>query len=463
MRARKLIFVALVTALVWIGCTKPRRVVLTKDQQERIAAHILEQAPAELSPRIDADFDGRIRLLGVEVPDEPVAPGDSFNITYYWESVKPPAGEWKIFVHLEHPGPPEQRRQILDHHAVGELYPINEWQEGQIIKDVQTVSLDSNFPPGNANLWLGIFNEVAWREQGRNDRLRLVNTDDVPNDGDNRVRAARITVRDEEDDDEEAKPSARDRRTYDVMKLTTGLDIDGALDETAWIRTRQTRPFVRPDGLRASPHIQTRARMLWDDEYLYVGVHTLDDDIWNPHTERNAPLWEHDVVEIFIDPGADQKDYVEIQVSPSNVLFDAWFDEHRRPSWEEAAERFNIGIKSAVTADGSVNERDDDVTDRSWTVELAIPFAELPNRDGPPEEGETWALNIYRLDSRGADQIENQAVWAPVGSDFHALENAGRITFRGSRPAPAALRSPPTVAPSEEQGDHPESEDDPGE
>ena len=220
-----------------------------------------------------------------------------------------------------------------------------------------------------------------------------------------------------------------------ALRVAEPITVDGRLDEDAWKRALLTPPFARPDGGAPDERIRTQARLAWDDTCLYVGFFVKDDDLWNPRTERDGPLWEHDVVEVYLDPGADGRDYVEIQVSPANVVFDAWFDRHRTPPWHEAARRLDIGLRSAVHAAGSVNVRDDGVEDRGWTVELAVPFAELSGLSGPPREGDRWQLNLFRLDSRGAGTMGNQAAWMPVGGDFHDLTRAGHLVFR-HRPAP---------------------------
>lgn len=419
-----------------LGCKKPREFVLTKEQREQIQAHILTEVP-KLDFTINADLDGHIRLLGARLSAKEVKAGGTFDITYYWESVKPLKGPWMVFVHMENPTPPDQTRRTFDHHPMGRLYPIRDWKPGEIIEDVQTIRLDAGFPDGMATIWVGVYNEQTWREQGKNDRLSVVNADEVPNDGQGRIRAAQIKVIG-------AKKGATkgSGRTYTVHKATGPITIDGKMDEEAWKVSRMTRSFVRPDATPLESRVQTRARLLWDDEYLYVAFAVRDDDIWNETKERDGKLWEQDVVEVYLDPGADGKDYVELQVSPANVIFDAWFDSHRKPDWPEAAKRLTLDLKTAVTAEGSVNARDDGESDRTWTVEMAIPFKGLPGVEGPPKVGETWTLNLYRLDGKSAKQPASQGAWSPAGGDFHNLAGAGKLIFREVAGATPALRPP---------------------
>ena len=41
--------------------------------------------------------------------------------------------------------------------------------------------------------------------------------------------------------------------------------------------------------------------------------------------QRDDTLWKSDVVEVYLDPGGDTKDYVELQFNPKNAIFDAIF------------------------------------------------------------------------------------------------------------------------------------------
>ena len=67
----------------------------------------------------------------------------------------------------------------------------------------------------------------------------------------------------------------------------------------------------------------------------------LDSDIVNMKKARDEALWQEDVVEVYLDPGKDGRDYVEFQFAPTEMIFDAHFTAHRSPEWPLAAKRFN--------------------------------------------------------------------------------------------------------------------------
>ena len=82
-----------------------------------------------------------------------------------------------------------------------------------------------------------------------------------------------------------------------------------------------------------------------------------------------------------------------------------------------------------MQVDGTLNARDD--VDRSWTAELAVPWAALPAVPHvPPRPGDALRLNLFRLD-KGKDGRQEAAAWsAPIRSDFHALDRFGHVTLQ---------------------------------
>ena len=60
-------------------------------------------------------------------------------------------------------------------------------------------------------------------------------------------------------------------RSYVCYRVDGKLKIDGKLDEVSWQKAKSTAPFVDISGEGfPTPKYETTAKMLWDDEYLYV-------------------------------------------------------------------------------------------------------------------------------------------------------------------------------------------------
>src|SRR6185503_9084678 len=60
-------------------------------------------------------------------------------------------------------------------------------------------------------------------------------------------------------------------RGYLCRYTTAPIQVDGLLDEAAWTSTPWTGDFVNILGdAQPKPRFRTRAKLLWDDDYLYV-------------------------------------------------------------------------------------------------------------------------------------------------------------------------------------------------
>src|SRR5690348_687777 len=77
------------------------------------------------------------------------------------------------------------------------------------------------------------------------------------------------------------RPAARARppsaylppRGYVCYRARDPIKIDGKLDDAAWRDAPWTDDFVDIEGdRRPRPRFRTRAKMLWDEKYFYIGA-----------------------------------------------------------------------------------------------------------------------------------------------------------------------------------------------
>jgi hypothetical protein len=211
---------------------------------------------------------------------------------------------------------------------------------------------------------------------------------------------------------------------YVVHRLSGKLEIDGVLAESAWDKAAVAGPFVRSiDGKPATAG--TEARLLWDDDNLYVAFQSEDQNVSGKFVKDDEPLYTSNVVEIFLDPSSDSSHYNEIEVAPTNALFDASFSGGPRQNMNLA---WSSHAQHAVHVDGTLNDSRD--VDRGWTVELAIPFASLTGMKKPrPAKGDRWRFNLYRLRQGPGQPGEGQAYSPPMRPDFHALDHFATLRF----------------------------------
>jgi hypothetical protein len=166
----------------------------------------------------------------------------------------------------------------------------------------------------------------------------------------------------------------------------------------------------------AVPRWSTRARLATDGEHLYARFACRDPDPWGTYRERDDPLYEQEVVELFLAPGeATPTRYAEFEVSPRGVIFDAWVDnptgerEHMvvDPGWDCPG----LACRAGRLEDGE-----------GWWAVMTIPLAPLVPAGTPLPA--TWRANLYRIERpRGAGSDEPEfSAWSPTyrqPADFH--------------------------------------------
>ncbi len=427
---RRFMTVMVLLGMAASACRKPMKLVLTKDQRMRIAQNILKKAPTPMF-KSGAIFGNNIEFIGMDVEPKESRPGGRVTLTYYWKCLKKVSGPWKVFVHFELP---QGRRMVLDHVPIHELYPIENWKPGQVIRDVQTVTVDQNAKPGVATIWLGLYNVDVYRTQGANDRMKLVNPGKVTNDGHNRVKGATVRIlpkgKTPLHPGTTKKAVAPQRPRLTAMRLLKkNIIIDGDLDEQDWRTAFYTPPFQKAMGGVAAPQDRTVAAMIYDEKYLYIGFKVVDSDIHSEYKHRDDTIWKQDAVEVYLDPLEDGKDYIELQVSPANQVFDALFSSHRTPDWH-VADKYNIpGLKTYVRVNGTLN--DDSDVDVGWTVEIAVPWKALKGINSyPPKTGTRMTVNFFRINYNHG-KIVGAFAFSPAGGDFHNLSRAGEAVFVG--------------------------------
>jgi Carbohydrate family 9 binding domain-like len=217
-------------------------------------------------------------------------------------------------------------------------------------------------------------------------------------------------------------PSQRSSPTDALLAApwTGPLVMDGRLEEAGW-KTAGKITLRRSDG-RAEVRQPTYAYAAWNPDELLLAFHCTDDDIRSTYRKRDDPLYMQEAVEVFLDPDGDQRDYMEFEVSPGGVRFDASFT-GRRQGMDLA---FNPDSRVAVAVGGTLDRRGDE--DQAWSVEMAIPFVEMTGRGRrPPKAGDCWRANFFRLD-KSAKGGEASA-WRPTAGDFHDLGAFGPLCF----------------------------------
>ena len=219
---------------------------------------------------------------------------------------------------------------------------------------------------------------------------------------------------------------------YVCYRTADAITVDGRLDEASWQKAMPTASFadIRGEGF-AKPIYDTRARMLWDDDFLYIGAILEEKDIVARLTQRDTIIYYDNDFEVFIDPDGDGHHYFEIENNARGVIFDLMLDRPYRSGGNFFLQWDCPGLRLAVHTDGTLNRSDD--TDRQWSVEMAIPRQALTrNFENPLKAGNYWRINFSRVQWLKAGGPEENWVWQSTGKvDMHMPERWGFLYFSG--------------------------------
>lgn len=248
---------------------------------------------------------------------------------------------------------------------------------------------------------------------------------------------------------------------YRCAKTDETIVVDGKLDERVWRHAPAMTFRGTVDG--TVPFFISTGKIVWDDDYLYVGFDFESEDIHCEWAMKEAYLspklkegvinwrgpWAHSeclimqvdpCAKIFLDPDGDGSNYLEFHVNPANNVFDAWFKQGYVEGERKRRERFPRvdwtcpGLLTATHVAGTLNEPRD--IDRGWSVEMGIPWQAIePFTQGscPPKPGDVWGAFTART-----DKIESKgATWGwpvlEVGNP-HFPDRFGKLVFEDDLP-----------------------------
>ncbi len=235
---------------------------------------------------------------------------------------------------------------------------------------------------------------------------------------------------------------------YVAFRTCEPLNIDGRLDEPAWKMALWTEDFADIEGYHMpAPLHRTRAKILWDDHYLYIGAELQEPHIWATYTQHESVIFHENNFEIFIDPNGDTHNYYELEINALGTRWDLMLTRPYRngglpiTAWDIA------GLKAGIHLAGTLNQPAD--TDTLWSVEIALPWSVLketaPGRR-MPQPGDQWRINFSRVqwqrDIAGGKYVKRNDpatgkpfpefnwVWSPQGIiDMHLPERWGYVQF----------------------------------
>ncbi|MEO6288066.1 MAG: carbohydrate-binding family 9-like protein [Dyadobacter sp.] len=250
-----------------------------------------------------------------------------------------------------------------------------------------------------------------------------------------------------------AQPAAPPK-SYTCYQIDKKINIDGKLNEGAWKKAEWTSAFVDIEGdKKPSPLQETRVKMLWDKEFLYIATVIEEEHIWAYQDKKDQIVYLENDFEVFIDPDGDTENYYELEINAINNTFDLFLPKTYRRGGKAQLKWDIQNLKSAVTIDGTLNDSKD--KDKRWTLEIAIPFESLSTDQVKaiiPENSAEWRINFSRVNWQHAIGDDGKYsrkrnpethklipeynwVWSPQGMiNMHYPEYWGYLHFSTKKP-----------------------------
>lgn len=183
-----------------------------------------------------------------------------------------------------------------------------------------------------------------------------------------------------------------------------------------------------PDG---NPFPRTRIGLCYTDEHLEIKFTAYEEVnfFFNESHGTNNDIWAYEVMQAFIHMGTlEPKTYLEFQVSPNNVTYQAFVYNPSRTRADDApfhhfliAEPAKVGF-SAVTA---LNRME-----KTWRSHVRIPLG-LFNINIGAAMGTKWRMNFFRTVVSPATYPKQElGAWrSPKKANFHITECFGNVLF----------------------------------
>eukprot|EP00466_Bigelowiella_natans_P012104 jgi/Bigna1/34803/e_gw1.7.56.1 len=248
-------------------------------------------------------------------------------------------------------------------------------------------------------------------------------------------------------------------RQYVAYKLEEGkpISIDGRMDEEAWSEVGYTETFV-DISTETTPRLDTRAKIRWDDEFLYIGGHVTEPEAFaNISSTCHCNVVFHDNdFEVFVDADGTTHFYKEFEINAANATWDLCLNKpYLDNGYENSTRVFGVhgfddmrpwGMMTLHNISiATVNPR---ANAPYWSVEIALPLAKLAYNTTavvPPRKDTFWRINFSRVewavkihsveDPKTGKKTERSPPCQPTSRviDMHYPERWGFLQFSDAK------------------------------
>ena len=210
------------------------------------------------------------------------------------------------------------------------------------------------------------------------------------------------------------------RPGIDATRINATLRIDGRLNEADWQRAKPSPPFTQIEPYQgATPSNRTDVRVLYNRQYLYVGIIAHDSlgrqAIRATDFKRDFSPRSHDVLGLSFDGFNDRRNAMALLTNPYGVQRDllSFDDLYYDTDWD--------GLWRVRTTR----------SDSGWVAEIAIPWQTL-RYPGTSDTLQNWGFNLYR-NRRVTNEI---TAFSPYPRSFSPLRMEYAGLLKNLQPPP---------------------------
>lgn len=216
---------------------------------------------------------------------------------------------------------------------------------------------------------------------------------------------------------------------YQVGRLKEPMKIDAVWDKPQW---SNIPPVDISNYMGEIPEFKpvAQAKMMYDDQNIYVIFHVDDKYVRCLTTDINGPVWEDAAVEFFFAPDSDQPLlYFNLETNCGGTPLMHYNIVPRQESKQLSKEDISQ-IEIAHTLPSFI---DPEITEPvTWTLEYRIPLAMLAgySKISKPAKGVIWKANFYKIAENNSSH--HYITWSVIENDkpdFHKPAFFGKLIF----------------------------------
>ena len=221
-----------------------------------------------------------------------------------------------------------------------------------------------------------------------------------------------------------------------------GLRVDAGMSDPAWQKAPEYRlrcyrnfqhlPEKTVAAIEAGKYeVQASAKLLYDDENLYIGCRIENDDIWTlDQQDQLRHYLTGDVFEVFLKP-EESNAYLELYATPSGNK-SAFYFPSRAFGGTVLIDQQKLmpGIEVVSKVDGTLNDSSD--ADRGWTSVMTVSRKAVEEKLGVPLDSErVWYVLLAGYTFSGNRTFgENFSYPLLPQLNYHLYEYYAPLTFR---------------------------------